>query len=70
MIYLTRLNGERFVLNADLIREMEATPDTVITMTTDQKFMVSEPLDEVIKAVIEYKRALFTGAKWEKDERR
>ena len=67
MIQLTRLNGERFVLNADLIREIEATPDTVITMTTNQKLVVREPLDAVIDAVVRYKQALFTGAKWTKD---
>lgn len=62
MIRLTRLNGDRFVLNADMIRELEATPDTVITLSTNQKMVVREPVDDVIRAVIRYKKALFTGA--------
>ncbi len=70
MIHLTRLNGDGFVLNADMIREIESTPDTVITMTTNQKIVVREPLDDVIDAVIKYKHALFTGAKWGKDRDR
>ena len=67
MITVTRFNGKRFVVNAELIREIEATPDTVITTTTNQKIVVREPVDAVIDAVIKYKHALFTGSKWGKD---
>ena len=57
MITLHRLNGKEFVLNADTIKFVEATPDTVITLVTDdEKFMVKEGVAEVIKMVIEYKR--------------
>lgn len=66
MIRLTRLNGDPFVLNADMIREIEATPDTVITLSTNQKMVVREPVDDVIHAVLKYKRAVFTGAHLEK----
>jgi flagellar protein FlbD len=58
MIYLTRLNGARFVLNADLIREIEATPDTIISLTTKEKIVVRESVDDVVSAVIEYKARL------------
>ena len=40
MIRLQRLNKEQFVLNADLIETLEATPDTVVTLTTGKKLMV------------------------------
>lgn len=56
MINLTRLNGNPFVLNAEMIREIEATPDTIITLTTGQKIMVQQPVDAVMSMVIEYKR--------------
>ena len=56
MIYVTRLNGKRFVVNAELIREIEATPDTIITLTTGDKILVRESVDDVIGAVIEYKQ--------------
>lgn len=57
MITLHRLNGKEFVLNADAIKFVEATPDTVITLVTnDEKFMVKEGVKEVIEKVIEYKR--------------
>ncbi len=58
MIKLTRLSRELLVLNPDLIEYMEATPDTVITLTTGQKLRVSETADEVIERVIEFRRAV------------
>ncbi len=56
MIYVTRLNGKRFVINADLIREVESTPDTIITLTSGEKIMVQETVDDIVAAVLEYKR--------------
>lgn len=58
MIRLTRINHVPLVLNADLIEHVEVTPDTVIAMTTGQKFMVLESADEVIKKVIDFRRAI------------
>ncbi|MCS7234200.1 MAG: flagellar FlbD family protein [Synergistetes bacterium] len=58
MVKLTRLNGKEFVINADLIETIEATPDTVITLVNEHKYIVKEPVDEVIRKVIEYKRSL------------
>lgn len=48
MISLTRLNGKSFVLNALLIETVEATPDTLITLTTGKKFMVQEEVPQVV----------------------
>ena len=62
MIKLTRMSREPLVLNSDLIEYMEATPDTVITMTTGEKLRVSETADEVIARVIEFRRSIFAGA--------
>jgi flagellar protein FlbD len=57
MITLHRLNGKEFSLNADVIKLVESTPDTLITLVTnDEKFMVKETVPEVIEKVIEYKR--------------
>jgi flagellar protein FlbD len=58
MIRLTRINQVPLVLNSDLIEYLEATPDTVITLTTGQKLVVRESADEVTKKVIEFKRAI------------
>ncbi len=48
MISLTRLNGERIALNADLIERAEETPDTVLTLVNGTKYVVAETLDELI----------------------
>ncbi|PCJ57695.1 MAG: flagellar protein [Candidatus Hydrogenedentota bacterium] len=61
MISLSRLNGAQFVLNAEIIQEVEATPDTLITLLSGKKLMVQEPVEHVIAAVIEYKRAVMQG---------
>lgn len=56
MIILHRLNGKEFVLNAEHIKFVESTPDTLITLISgDEKFMVKESVEEVIKSVIDYK---------------
>ena len=58
MIELTKLNGETFVLNADLIETVEATPDTIIRLTAGKRFIVREKVSEVIRRVIEYGRRI------------
>jgi flagellar protein FlbD len=61
MIKLHRLNGKEFVLNAEQIKFVEATPDTVITLSQDEKFMVKEGVDAVVQLVIDYKRQWMFG---------
>lgn len=56
MIKVTRLNGKALVINADLIQFLEETPDTVITLVNHEKLVVKEPVDEVVKLVIQFKR--------------
>ncbi len=61
MIRLSRLNGAEFVLNAELIQEIESKPDTIITLTSGQKMMVRESVEDVRRAVLEYKRHILGG---------
>lgn len=58
MIYLTKLNGTRFVLNAEKILMVEATPDTIVTIGRETTFRVKETVDEVIRKVIRYRRRI------------
>jgi flagellar protein FlbD len=58
MIKLTRINHASMVLNAELIEHVETTPDTVITLTNGQKFVVIETSDELIEKVIRYRRGI------------
>jgi flagellar protein FlbD len=58
MIQLTRLNHAPLIVNADLIEHVEVTPDTVVALTTGQKFMVLESAEEVVDKVIQFRRAI------------
>ena len=58
MITLTRLNGQAFVLNAEKIKFVESTPDTVVCCETGEKLMVKESLQEVMRRAIEYARII------------
>jgi len=57
MIKLTRLGGEAFVLNAELIRYVEQRPDTFITLTTGERLVVCESMDEVLRRAVRYQQA-------------
>lgn len=54
MITVTRLNGTKVALNALLIEAVEATPDTVITLTTGNKYVVRESVPELIRLIKGY----------------
>ena len=58
MIRLTRLNGEHFVLNAELIQRVEGHPDTVITLLDDTKYVVVETVDEVVHEIRDYRASI------------
>ena len=57
MIKLTRLGGEKFILNAELIRYVESRPDTFITLTVGDRVVVEESMDEVVRRSIAYQRS-------------
>lgn len=58
MIELTRLNGNPMVLNSDLIKTAEASPDTMLTLINGEKLIVRETIDEVRERVLEYRARL------------
>jgi flagellar protein FlbD len=64
MIHLTRLNRVPLVLNSDLIEHIETTPDTVISLTNGQKFVVLETVDEIIGRVVGFRRAVQRCENW------
>lgn len=59
MIYLTRLNGVQFVLNADLIESLESAPDTVVSLVNGKKLIIKESVAEVMEKVKHYKREIY-----------
>lgn len=58
MIHLTRINRVPVVLNSDLIEHVEATPDTVISLTNGQKILVLETPAEIVDRVIQFRRSV------------
>ncbi len=56
MIALTRLNKKQFVINAELIKMIEETPDTMITLINGDHFMVRESVQEVVDRAIDFAR--------------
>ena len=58
MIRVTRLNGEGFALNPDLIERVEAHPDTVAFLVDGTKYVVRESVDEVLQEIREYRAGI------------
>lgn len=57
MIKLTRFGGEVFILNAELVQYVEERPDTFITLTTGERLVVEESMDEVLRRAVLYQQA-------------
>lgn len=65
MIEVTKLNGVKTLINAELIETVEETPDTVISFVTGKKIIVKESRQEIKNLVILYKRDFMTtGPGW------
>lgn len=47
MISVTRLNGRSMLLNLLLIEQVEALPDTTITLVSGKKIIVADSLEDV-----------------------
>ena len=60
MIQLTKLNGHPIVLNSDLIKTAEASPDTMLTLINGEKIIVREPCEEVTERVLAYRARLLS----------
>ena len=62
MIKVTRLNDSTLMVNVDLIRSLQAIPETVITFTNNDKIMVKEPLEEVSQRIVDYQRTIYSNS--------
>jgi flagellar protein FlbD len=62
MILLTRLNNRPLVVNSDMIKFIENTPDTVITLVTGEKIVVLETVAEVLDAILNFRRQVVAAA--------
>ena len=58
MIAVTRINGTAFILNAEQIKLLESTPDTMITLLSGERWIVKESVEEVVQRAVEYGRSV------------
>jgi flagellar protein FlbD len=61
MIRLTKLNNQQVVVNSDLIKFVEESPDTLVTLVTGEKIVVLEKATSVLERVIEFRRSVLEG---------
>jgi flagellar protein FlbD len=61
MIRLTRINKTSLAVNADLIKFVETAPDTVITLSTGEKVVVTEGVEQIIDMIVQFRRSVLTG---------
>jgi flagellar protein FlbD len=59
VITLQRLSGQPIMVNADLIEAIESTPDTVVTLTSGNKLIVRDSMEEIRDRIIEFKRKIY-----------
>ncbi len=61
MIQLTRLNSKVLIVNSDLIKFVEQSPDTTVTLLTGEKIVVLEKPSDVISRIVAFRRAVLQG---------
>ena len=61
MIQLTRLNNSPLIVNSDLIKFVEQSPDTVITLINGEKLLVRESAEKVLERIVRFRRAVLEG---------
>ncbi len=59
MIYVHRLNDVGLWISADQIEFLESTPDTVVSLLSGRKVIVTESVDEVVAKIVAYKRKFY-----------
>jgi flagellar protein FlbD len=62
VIRVTRLNGEHFALNPDLVERVEGHPDTVLFLVDGTRYIVREGVDEVLDEIREYRASILATA--------
>ena len=60
LILVTRLDGTKYYLNPEMILTVEKTPDSVITLTNNVKFVVKDDAEEIVERFIRYQQKIHT----------
>jgi flagellar protein FlbD len=59
MINVKKINGEEIIVNCELIQMIEFSPHAVLSLTTGDKLIVDETRSDILRKIIEYKRAIY-----------
>ena len=68
MVTLTRLNGSTIVVNAEMIEMIEATPDSIVTLTNGKKLVAKETVNEIVESIVQYKRQILKNLFYYREE--
>jgi flagellar protein FlbD len=68
MVTITRLNGTALTVNAEMIETLEATPDTIVTLTNGKKLVAKESVPELIERIVEYRRRTLKNLLYYREE--
>ncbi len=49
-------------MNSDLIKFIEQSPDTVITLVNGEKLLVRETIDEILDRIVKFRRSIVLGS--------
>jgi flagellar protein FlbD len=61
MIRLTRLNKQPIGVNSDLVKFVENSPDTLITLITGEKILVRESYEEIVSRMVSFRQRVLAG---------
>ena len=61
MIAVTCRNGEHFSIDPDQIERVEAANDTVVHMVDGSKYVIDQPLEDLLRAVREHRAATWVA---------
>jgi flagellar protein FlbD len=67
VIVVTRLNGPAFALNPDLVERADSTPDTVVTLVDGTKYVIAEPVEQLIRLIRDYRASVIAAANAQQD---
>ena len=59
MVEVTKMNGQKILINPNFIEVIEETPDTVISFSTGRKIIVKESRQELKNLVKSYRKDNF-----------
>lgn len=58
MIVLTKLRGQKFALNYNLIETIQENPDTTIKLSNGNIYIVEEPMEKILNLIIMYEKEI------------